>query len=402
MSQLVVKSVDSSQEEQALQNLGMQAFNFDEDRWESYLTVVNREHLRIAVVSQEVVGGMSFYPIGQWFGGKRIPMAGLALVLMAPEHRGRGYAYHMLAEVMRQLRADGYPLATLYASTQRLYRKLGFEQAGNSYTYALSIKDIEVPKQELPMRQVDAQEQRALLQKLATKRAVCEQGCLDRNDGMWNRLFRELNGKVFTYLIGEPGNECGYLIYDQSRDAARSSPGEHAWEQRSINIRDMVALNADAMNSIWAFIGSNRTVTELVKWTGPATDLRSLLPPEYEAKVILPDRWMLRLLDVRRALLDRGYSMCDADVAFEVTDDLLVDNCGSFTLHLRDGVPEIENGASGNAIQINVREFAPLYSGLWTAEQLQRFGLLHCDDDEMVDSATRAFASSEPWMPEAF
>ena len=55
MSQLVVKSVDSSQEEQALQNLGMQAFNFDEDRWESYLTVVNREHLRVAVVSQEFI-----------------------------------------------------------------------------------------------------------------------------------------------------------------------------------------------------------------------------------------------------------------------------------------------------------------------------------------------------------
>lgn len=402
MSELKIKPVESQDEERALQELGMQGFNFDEERWRSFLTIVDRNTMRVAVDDERVVGGLSFYPIGQWFGGKSVSMAALALVLVAPELRGRGYAHRMLSEVLRQLRADGYSLSTLYASTQQVYRKVGFQQAGNSYDYMSSIRDIEVPKQTLPMRRVDPQECRELMWDLATRRAMNEQGCLDRNEGMWRRLFRKLHGPVFTYLVGEPGNESGYLIYDQSRNATRSGLSEHAWEQRSINIRDMVALNEDAQTSIWAFVGGNRSVTELVTWSGPATDIRNVVTSEYEAKITRPVRWMMRLLNVQQAMLDRGYPEVDADIAFEVSDELIPENNGHFTLSLRGGEAQLVDGGDGCPIEITARELAPLYSGLWTADQLRRFGLLRCADDRAVNAAIAAFASSEPWMPDSF
>ena len=402
MSELRVKRVESSDEENSLRRLATQAFNFDEARWQSFLTIVSRKDLRIAVARDEVVGGLSFYPIGQWFGSKRVPMAALALVLMAPEYRGRGHANRMLSDVLHELREDGFALATLYASTQTVYRRVGFEQAGNRYDWYCSLREIDACRPELPMRRVDALQHRELLQSLATQRAKAEQGCLDRNDGMWNRLFRELHGTVFTYVVGEPGNESGYLIYDQSRHVSRASPAEYSFEQRSLNVRDMVALNDETMQSIWAFIVGNRSVTELVSWSGPAIDIRSVLPPEYAANVVEPCRWMTRLLNVKQALLDRGYPKLDASVGFDITDDVIAENNGAFTLRLRNGEPTIEDASSESPIRINVRDLAPLYSGLWTASQLSRFGRLSCEDDSVVDMAAQVFASSEPWMPDSF
>lgn len=398
---LNVKRLESRAEEAAMGELATQSFNFPDSSWEVYPEIVGRENMRIASVAGEMVGGMCMYPAGQWFAGRSVPMSAFALVMTAPQHRGHGYGFGMCVDVMREMRAT-HPLAALHASTQQFYRKLGFEQAGNAYDYACSLKDIHGCRAKLPMRRADPAGARQVLQALATKRAVASNGCLDRNDGLWKRLFRERGGKVFTYLVGSAGNESGYLIYEQCREAGRSSAAEQQWEQRSIVIRDMVALSAEALETIWAFVAANRTVTEMVRWTGPAADPRNLVTSEYEPKVHRPRRWMLRLLDVRAALLQRGYPKLTADVSFDVSDELFEENAGRFNLRLIDGVPEITEDTVGEPIRLTVQDFAPMYSGLWTATQLQMIGKLACGNAALVSKANQVFACSEPWMPDAF
>lgn len=402
MSAFKVRAIESSEEESRLRDLATQAFDFPESSWDEFCKMISRHDLRVAYAGDEMVGGLSYYPVGQWFAGKSVPMAGLALVLMAPEHRGHGYGFRMVAEVLRELRAT-FPISTLYPSTMAFYRRLGYEQAGNSYDYYASLRDIGGCRPMLPLRRVDADEHNPLFQSIATRQAEFSNGGLDRNPGMWRRIFRPRDGgKVFSYLVGAPGEEAGYLVYDQLRSPSRNALSQNQWEQRAIFVRDMVGLNAEAIQSIWSFIEGNRTVTQIVKWTGAASDLRNLVHDEFEAKVFRARRWMLRILDVKQALLRRGYPALDEEISFEIHDELIPENQGRFTLRVKSGKPELIENDPKQCLTVSVAGLAPLYSGLFTAEQLAAAGQIDCVDKNLLAAASRMFAASEPWMSDSF
>ncbi|CAD5981580.1 GCN5-related N-acetyltransferase [Planktothrix tepida] len=48
--------------------------------------------------------------MGQWWGGKSIPVAGLASVGIAPEYRGGGVALELLRQTLRELYNQQIPL----------------------------------------------------------------------------------------------------------------------------------------------------------------------------------------------------------------------------------------------------------------------------------------------------
>ncbi len=72
----------------------------------------------------------------QWWSGRAVPMAGVASVRVAPEDRGRGIARRLMAAVLADVAARGYPLSVLYPATMPLYRSFGWELAGpDVYAY---------------------------------------------------------------------------------------------------------------------------------------------------------------------------------------------------------------------------------------------------------------------------
>src|SRR6185295_16930186 len=77
--------------------------------------------------------GLVLIPMGQWFGGKRVPMTGIAAVAVEPFARGKGAAKRLLVSMLQELQGKGVALSTLYPATQVLYRAVGYEQAGSRY-----------------------------------------------------------------------------------------------------------------------------------------------------------------------------------------------------------------------------------------------------------------------------
>ena len=55
-----------------------------------------------SVISQagQVVGSLAIYSMGQWYGGQCVPMAGIAAVGVAPEHRGNGVAWELMRRTL--------------------------------------------------------------------------------------------------------------------------------------------------------------------------------------------------------------------------------------------------------------------------------------------------------------
>lgn len=115
-------------EAQQLGALLQQCFSFAISSWEHYSNLLGLQNYRVIRHQGQVVGGLGIYQMGQWFGGRSIPTAGIAAVGVAPEHRGTGVAAELMRQTLKELKADSVALSTLYAATQRLYRKVGMSR----------------------------------------------------------------------------------------------------------------------------------------------------------------------------------------------------------------------------------------------------------------------------------
>jgi len=61
-----------------------------------------------------VVAGLILIPMGQFFGGRSVPMHGVAGVGVAPEARGQGAAAELMRCALREMPAAGFPISGLY------------------------------------------------------------------------------------------------------------------------------------------------------------------------------------------------------------------------------------------------------------------------------------------------
>jgi predicted acetyltransferase len=111
--------------------------------------------------------------------------------------------------------------------------------------------------------------------------------------------------------------------------------------------------------------------------------------------------WMLRIVDVERALLERGYPpLIDTEISFKVRDDLLPGNDATFTLHTTGGKGEVTKNGNA-AVEIDVRGLAPLYTGFLPAEALRVAGLVD-GPDEALGRLSAIFAGPAPWLADFF
>jgi predicted acetyltransferase len=354
-------------------------FGLSPERWESFRERVGDEHFRVAKHEGRVVGGLGVYRAGQVFGGRRVPLGGLAAVGVAPEFRGARVAAGLVTDTLLHLREDGVPLAGLYASTQRLYRSVGFEQAGNRIEYELALRSIDVVDRALPAAPASEEAIHALYRP--------EHGNLDRSAGLWMRIFQSPEGLVSKWTLGDQG----YVVLGQEKN-----PG--GWYD--LRIRDWQALTPAAARRAWTLIGDHSSLAKLVRWHGPATDPMVAHLSEQAWRHTGQHRWMLRILDVPGVLEARGWPAGEGELHLAVDDPAIPANSGAWILEVGDGRARVRRGGRGE-LRMGIRGLAPLFSGLFDASALRRVGLLE-GSDSAVALAGRLFAGPEPWMPEMY
>ena len=367
-----------------------QTFHATRRHWDHWLGFVGRDNLRLIRKDGQIAGGLGFYRLGQWFGGKIVPMAGIAAVGILPEYRTAGIAAQLMHENLRELAAENIPLATLYATTQTLYRKVGYEQAGNHYRHSIPLSAIGQHKQRLPLRRVDLDDFSAL-QPLARARGRITNGNIDNSPGYWKRLTTFQDKDIYAYLLGDPAE--GYVIFYQ----------EHVASSQRINliVRDVVATSQAAAESLWDFFRSHRSVADNVCWSGPAIDPLLLLPSELPFQITAPQRWMLRICDLQQALLKRGYpATMNAELHLDIHDPIITKNQGKFILHIAAGQPTVTSGGRGD-LSADIQGFAPLYSSFLPPATLQAMGCVQ-GTDAALETSRHIFSGPEPWMALGF
>lgn len=359
--------------------------------WETYVKLIDIKNFRIIRQGDQVAGGLAILSVGQWYNSKVVPTAAIASVGIAPEYRGSGTAAALLSNTLKELYTNGIPLSILYAATQRLYRKVGYEQAGNFCRWEINANSIQIKDRTLPIQPINLTELE-VLHKLYQQNAQVTNGHLERNQCLWQLLLEPpKEQETYAYLIGSEAQPEGYVSFFQHRESNKFK----------IVIRDWVVLTEAAGRRLWTLLADHRSQIEKIQWRSSIIDPLSLLLPEQTAEISVSDRWMLRVVDVVKALSKRGYPpQVEAQLNLDIHDDLIEENNGKFVLTVSQGRGEVTTGGTGD-LQCDIRALAPLYTGLFTALQLQQMGQIKATNEALA-VATQLFSGSQPWMSDKF
>jgi predicted acetyltransferase len=201
------------------------------------------------------------------------------------------------------------------------------------------------------------------------------------------------------YLVQRDGQTEGYIVLGQDT------------EDKPLEVLDLCVLSPAAGRRLLTLFASHRSQLQHVTWHGgPLDPLRYLLAPSFigsartlqsHITMIRSIDWMLRIVDVVGALNGRGYPPgIEAELHFDVRDDILPGNNGRFVLQVVDGRGQVERGGKGH-ITLDIRDLAAIYSGFMTPAERCAFGEI---DGPGADLAllTSIFAGPRPWMPDMF
>jgi predicted acetyltransferase len=376
----------------ALGEMMGQAFGMTPTYLDVYMRRLGRKSFRCLRVDGAVAAGLAVYTLGQWFGGRSVPMAGLAAVAVPPERRGAGVARTLLVRTLSELHAERMALSALYPATHALYRKVGYEQAGNRAWRRFTPASIGLAERTLPMRPVDPRD--PALVTIYRAWAARQSGVLDRGEPMWERLADPLphTDPVRAYVVGTPQSPEGYILYLQA------GPATGAVE---ITVRDFVALTQPAALRLLTLLADHRSIVREIAWPGRLIDPVLCLLPELKVEIGHAERWHLRIVHVEAALNARGYPAgVETELHLRVRDSILQANDGSFILRVSGGRGEVTRGGRGE-LALDVRGLAPLYSGYLTPHELAGIGYLSGPPAALA-AAAQIFAGPEPWMADFF
>lgn len=359
--------------------------------WENWLEWVGVDAFRIAEIQGKIAGGLAIHELGQYFGGRRVPMAGIAAVGVSPEYRGRRVARDLMREAHKELREREVPLATLYPSAQGLYRATGYEQAGTQWNVEIAASDIAWMDRDLTMRRTTREDWESIRE---AHRAHASRipGHLDRNRYLWEVVGQGNGKKSDGYVVEEAGEITGYLFHvsNEAEDF-----------RTDFFLRDMVALTEGAARRLLTFLADHRSLVRKVCWRSSPSDPLLTLLPEQKYRFVRGEHWMLRIVDIQRALVARGWPQgMRASLDLEIGDTELPANSGRYRLEVSDGEAQVEPGGSGD-LRLDIRGLAGLYTGHLSPRALRIAGLLDGSEDA-ARTAESLFAGPAPWMADRF
>jgi predicted acetyltransferase len=343
----------------------------------------------------------TIHDMRQWWCGRAVPMAGVGGVMVAPEDRGRGLARRLMAALLDEVAARGYPLSALYPATMPLYRSLGWELAGERDTAV-------VPA-------------RSLRDLLPPDPAAVAQGAGVRPP----RLRRAVAGdaEAVNSVIGQvhaSARDCGPITWDAASVANWLTGPElyaylcddgfliYRWHHGNdaLFVEGAEAISASTVRAFWAHVGSHASIADKVyARVGPA-DALWRLTRERDTGVEHRSLWMLRVVDAPAAIAARGFpSAVSLSVPLAITDAARPANSGRWRLTVADGQGTLDPVTSpavggGPPLTLGARGLAALYAG--TPPLSLRQAGLACGGSPEDDAALDVAFAGTAYMLDAF
>ncbi|MCZ7525709.1 MAG: GNAT family N-acetyltransferase [Acidimicrobiia bacterium] len=385
----------ADEEADALFSLMREGFATPAHRFDRWISHTRFDRYLGAYVGGGLAGALEVLELGQWFGGRSIPMGGVASVAVAPEWRGQGLAPRLVTRAIHEMRARGEAISTLYPATTRLYRRLGWEVAGEHGVRTVPARSLaSLPPGEPERLRRGSDDDLPLVRECYDRVAAGQNGFVDRPDSYWSRRLDLDRSDTYLYVCEAEGRVDGYVVYRQVRSRDGWGFG--------ITVRELVAVDPAAGLALWRHLGSHAAQVETVTLLGGPADLLTLLLPEQDVAVKRTMGWMTRVVDASAAVAARGYPPgVRAEVHLEIGDRQAPWNDGPFVLDVEDGRGELRPGGTGD-VRLAAHALAALYTGWTSARTLAAAGLVHHARDRDLAVLDAVFAGPRPWMFDEF
>lgn len=382
---------DNTNDIQALSEVLAWAFSFPVADAEGWMRKGGFENFRVVRRNKQAVACLLHIPMGQFFGGRSIPMVGIAGVATAAHERGTGVGTEMMRATLRELHRNGIPLSTLYPATRPLYRRVGYEPAGGRHSLTLPLRGLTVADRTLNIAPIGPEHEDEI-RKLYTECARTEPGNLDRGEYCWNSVKNRRGERARGFMAEHHGRVEGYVYLLQKKTELIYF---------DLHVTDMAARTPAAARRLLSLLADHGTTGSKVQWHCGPTGIFMQLLPDIGFEMRSTDHWMLRIVDVANALSLRGYPEgLESELHLEIHDDLITENNGRFVLKVAGGAGTVEKGGRGS-LRMDIRGLSPLYSGYMTSYSLAAAGLVDGPAAELSKAAV-IFNGSAPWMSDMF
>ncbi len=371
-----------------LARMGMLAFGGSVADWEKYYSEspwVDLDLVHVLEEGGEARASATVLPLEVFVDGRPASMGGIAAVYAHPAYRRRGYAGELMRAVLRAMRERGMHLSMLWPFAHVFYRVYGWELAGEAVAYTLKPTDLPTSPEQKRVRAYK-EEDLPRMMGLFEKEAAEHSCCVRRGEGRWREVLAREDWWAAVYE--REGGMEGYILYRMSDWREDREP------HRTLSVQELVWSTAEAWEALNSFLAAQDPLVFEIKHHTPRGELlHPYLRSSYVKAEVEPE-FMLRLVDVEGALnlLDRAL---DRPLVFEVSDDVIPENAGSYTV----GGGEVVRGVeTEERVALDVRQLAQLYAGYLPARQLARHGLVEHGSPEALELLEMLFPVDDPWV----
>jgi predicted acetyltransferase len=352
----------------------------------------------------QLIASARYYDMRQWWHGRSMPMAGVASVMVAPEHRGQGLGRSLMTVLLDAIAGRGYPVSVLYPATTPIYRSLGWELAGGHHRAVIPARtlgafipaDVTSGPAVLPSDERAATERRpdvrragpddagevvAVIGRVHERARDC--GPNTRDAGIMARWLADPD--LFAYLAAD-----GFLAYRWHRG------------HDEILVELAVAATDRTTRALWSIVASHSSIATSVRaQIGPADPL-FWLTREPDARLANRELWMLRVVDAPAAIAARGFpASAQLAVPLWIEDDTRDGNAGLWELSVTGGRGYlVHSPEAAQPLTIGARGFAALYAG--TPMATLRLAGLAAGGNPVADSELDGAFAASAFMLDSF
>jgi predicted acetyltransferase len=361
--------------------------------WIERMSATGRtERLIGAFDGDRLVGMLNVLAFDQWFGGRAVPMGGVASVVVVPEARGRGLAPQMLEYALLLMGERGESISTLGPATTWVYRKCGWELGGHYGVASVRTSDLVGLTEGVVRERRAAAADRDGIVAAYDRAASRHPGFLARPSWLWDERLEDAPNR-FVYVVERDARIEGYVTYNESAVPR----GINVW------VDDLVGTDADAQRTLWRHLGAHIAQTESVTIAGVPLDGLEHLLPEPRIKALGQQIWMTRIVDVVRAIEQRGYPRAvRADVSFRLRDSFFARNDGCWRLLVEDGCGRVEPIDAEPGAVLTINGLAALYTGWSSSAVLTDSGMAEGLAPAVGADLDAVFGGRRPVMSDDF
>jgi predicted acetyltransferase len=319
-----------------------------------------------AFAGGQLVASARWHDMRQWWHGRSMPMAGVASVMVAPEHRGRGVGRTMMTGVLDAIARRGYPVSVLYPATTPLYRSLGWELAGGHYRISLparSLRSFLAPDMSRNTPGTVTDSPAGGLHSAPFQRATPDDAAdVVQVVGRAHELARHAGPNT--------RDEASVAVWlgDQDLFAYLAPDGFLAYRWRNdheLHVERLIAATERTVRELWSIVASHSSIADTVTARLGPDDPLFWLTREPDATVRYREHWMLRLVDVPAAIAARGFPLsAQLSLPLSIQDGTRDGNAGLWELAVTGGRGTLVHAPEATQpLTIGVRGLAALYGG---------------------------------------